>query len=69
MDSPIQQQPLVEPSQTAQLPRRAPRVNRVDAQMLEKRRHILLRSRHENALPALQKLSERLQITVVGLAG
>ena len=53
MDAPIQQQPLVEPPQAAQLPRGAARVNRMCAQVLQKCSHILLRSRHQHTLPGL----------------
>ena len=69
MDPAIQQQPLVESPQATQLPRRAPRVNRVGAQVLQKARHILLRRRHQHTLPALQELGKRLQVAVIGLAG
>ena len=68
MNAAVQQQPLVESAQAAQLARRGTRVDAMVPQMLKKRRHILLHRRQQHALTILDKLGECLQIAVVGLA-
>ena len=69
MDAPVEQQPLVKATQAAELARRRARVDAVLAQVLEKRRHILLRRGQQDAVPALEKFGKGFQIAVVRLAG